>query len=179
MHGLVSLLPTPFYAQVEETWQELERDFGLVGIRVTPYPHFSWHIAEDYDFQRLEAIMRGIAAQVRPFVVHTTGLALFTGEKLVIYVPIVKTARLVELHALIWEHTAQVSQGRSAYYAPEFWMPHISLAYEDVNRDNLGRVVERLAFRSFDWEMVIDNVALIYEPTGKIGELKFKAELAV
>ena len=55
-------------------------------------------------------------------------------------------------------------------------MPHISLAYEDVNRDNIGRVMERLAFRIFYWEMVVDNIALIYEPTGEIGKLEFRFE---
>ena len=50
MHGLVSLLPEPFYAQVESIWRELERDFGLTGIRVTPFPHFSWEGVEDYDW---------------------------------------------------------------------------------------------------------------------------------
>jgi 2'-5' RNA ligase len=56
-------------------------------------------------------------------------------------------------------------------------MPHVSLAYEDVNRGNVGRVMEHLAWQSFDWEMVVDNIALIYEPTGEIGTLKYKFEL--
>jgi 2'-5' RNA ligase len=174
MHGLVSLLPEPFYARVASIWQELARDFGLVGIQVTPYPHFSWQIAEDYDLERLEALTQEIAAQAAPFVVHTAGLALFTGEKPVIYIPVVKTARLLAFHAQVWERTEKVSSGRSVYYAPESWMPHISLAYEDVEREKIGRVMERLAFQTFNWEIIVDNIALIYEPTGEIGKLRFK-----
>jgi 2'-5' RNA ligase len=177
MHGLVSLLPPPFYAQVKSLWQELERDFGLTGIYVTPCPHFSWQIAEDYDFEKLATIVQEIAHQVAPFVVRTTGLALFTGPNPVIYVPVVKTARMVELHALMWERTQKVSRDRSALYAPENWMPHVSVAYEDVDRETIGPVMERLAFQTFNWEMTIDNVALICEPTGEIGQLQFKFEL--
>jgi 2'-5' RNA ligase len=177
MHGLVSLLPSPFYTQVESLWRELERDFGLSGIQVTPYPHFSWQIAEDYDFERLETIVQEVAREIAPFVVRTTGLALFTGPSPVIYVPVVKTARMVELHALLWERTAAASQDRSALYAPENWMPHISVAYEDVDRENIGPVIERLAFQTFNWEMTVENVALICEPTGEIGGLQFKCDL--
>ena len=177
MHGLVSLLPSPFYAQVESLWGELERDFGLSGIQVTPCPHFSWQIAEDYDFEKLATIVQEITREVAPFVVRTTGLAMFTGPSPVIYIPVVKTARMVELHALLWERTAEASRDRSALYAPENWMPHISVAYEDVDRENIGPLMERLAFQPFDWEMTVDNVALICEPTGEIGQLQFKFDL--
>jgi 2'-5' RNA ligase len=177
MHGLVSLLPEPFYTQVESTWQELERDFGLTGIRVTPFPHFSWQVVQDYDWERIADVLQDIAQQTSPLPVHTTGLGLFTGDKPVIYVPVVKSAELMRLHQLVWERTAEVSTGQLAYYAPEAWMPHVSLAYEDVHRGNVGRVMEHLAWQSFDWEMVVDNIALIYEPTGEVGTLRYKFEL--
>jgi 2'-5' RNA ligase len=177
MHGLVSLLPEPFYTRVESTWRELERDFGLTGIRVTPFPHFSWQVVQDYDWERIASVLQDIARQTSPLTARTTGLGLFTGARPVIYVPVVKSAELMRLHRLVWERTAQVSTGRLAYYAPGAWMPHVSLAYEDVNQANVGRVMERLAWQSFDWEMVVDNVALIYEPTGEVGALKYKFEL--
>ena len=49
MHGIVSLLPQPYYSEVEKLWDRLENNFGLSGIRVTPFPHFSWQIGENYD----------------------------------------------------------------------------------------------------------------------------------
>ncbi|MBN1146504.1 MAG: 2'-5' RNA ligase family protein [Anaerolineales bacterium] len=173
MHGLVSLLPEPYYNQVQAIWEELAGGYGLQGVRVTPYPHFSWQIAQDYDFERLEEIVRGIARASPPLAVRTAGLALFTGFRPVLYVPVVKDALLLELHAHIWRSAQPASQGLSPYYAPDAWMPHISLAYEDVNRENIGPLIESLAFRSFNWEMTIDNIALIYEPKGEIGALKF------
>ena len=36
MHGLVTLLPEPYFAQVESLWDGLEVNFGLNGIRITP-----------------------------------------------------------------------------------------------------------------------------------------------
>jgi 2'-5' RNA ligase len=177
MHGLVSLLPQPYFQQVEALWQELETTYHLHGIQVTPLAHFSWQIAQDYDFDNLEAIIRDIAARTSPFVVRTTGLGLFTGFRPVLFIPVVKDANLVKLHAEIWEQTRSASQGQSLYYDPEHWMPHISLAYEDIDAQNIGPILQALTFRTFDWEMTIDNIALIYEPEGEIGRLKFTINL--
>lgn len=178
MHGLVSILPIPYYEQVELLWEELEVEHNLQGIRVTPYPHFSWQIARDYDIERLKINVQDIAQTSRPFMVRSTGLGLFTGPSPVIYIPVVKDAALINLHTKLWESTQASSQGLSPFYSPEAWMPHISLAYEDVKPSNIGAVMEKLAFRSFTWEMNIDHIALIYEPEGQIGTLKFRMALS-
>lgn len=173
MHGLVSLLPAPYYQQVEALWQELETEHGLRGIHVTPLPHFSWHIAEDYDFYALEHSLLNLARSKSPIAVRTAGLGIFSGVRPVLYIAVVKDLALNRLHSEIWQASEPHAQQLSPHYQPQFWMPHISLAYEDLNADNLPQVVQQFAFRPFNWEMQIDNIALIYEPEGEVGRLKF------
>jgi 2'-5' RNA ligase len=177
VHGLVSLLPQPQYQQVQVIWGLLASEHGLQGIHVTPYPHFSWQIAAEYDFERLETSVREIALKTPTLAVRTAGLGLFSGPHPVIYVPVVKDLALLELHAAIWRASQPAAQGLSPYYAPQAWMPHISLAYEDVTPANLGPLMRSLAFQTFAWEMTIDNIALIYEPAGQVGALKFQIQL--
>lgn len=174
MHGLVSLLAEPYYQQVEKLWDQLAAKHKLAGIRVTPYPHFSWQIANHYDFEALKDAMEKIASQTAPFQAQTAGLALFTGARPVIYIPVVKDATLLQLHQKIWQAAGNVGRDISPYYSPESWMPHISLAYEDVSRENIGAIMEDLAFRQFSWKMMVDNIALICEPSGEIGKLDFQ-----
>jgi 2'-5' RNA ligase len=178
MHGLVSLLSQPYYDQVNALWQGLEEKFHLRGIQVTPYPHFSWQIAQDYDFDRMEAILQKIAAQTHPFDARTTGIGMFTGPRPVIYIPVVKSLELMQFHSQVWEKTLPASQGLSSYYAPPSWVPHISLAYEDVEKANIASVIEYLAFHPYNWEMKVDNIALIYEPSGETGKLKYHFKFA-
>ena len=125
MHGLVSLLDPHHYALVEELWHELERDCGLTGIQVTPFPHFSWKIAADYDFEALQTIVQEIAAETAPFRVRVGGMGIFTSETPVVYLTVVRTQELSALHAKIWERVLPISTTASPYYAPENWMPHI------------------------------------------------------
>jgi hypothetical protein len=34
--------------------------------------------------------------------------------------------------------------------------------------------MEKLAFRTFNWEIEIDNLTLIFEPEGTIGQIRYK-----
>jgi 2'-5' RNA ligase len=173
MHGLVSLLPQPYYEMVEQIWGDLEKRFSLSGIRVTPLPHFSWNIAEDYPPEKLEPAMREVASQLPPLRVHTGGLGIFTGPSPVIFLPVVKTPSLTRAHQIIWDRFQSVATDLSPYYSPENWIPHISLAYQDVTSANIGVVIEYLASQVSTWEMTVDNITFIYEPTGAVGSLNF------
>ncbi|MHA1304787.1 MAG: 2'-5' RNA ligase family protein [Candidatus Heimdallarchaeaceae archaeon] len=173
MHGLVSLLDEIHTREIEKIWKNLEEKFGLKGIRVTPYPHFSWEIAEHYNLGLLEELMDEIVKTIKPFKVRTTGLGIFTSERPVLFIPLVKTAPLVKLHQKIWTEFNKAGIGISNYYSPEFWVPHISLAYGDLTKDKLGSAVQYLYMQDFNWEIMIDNISFIYEPNGQIGELMF------
>ncbi|MCI0399352.1 MAG: 2'-5' RNA ligase family protein [Chloroflexi bacterium] len=163
MHGVVSLLDDTYYRLVETLWAELDRRFGLRGITVTPYPHFSYHVAGEYDLERLLPILEKRAWQTRPFTVKTGGLGLFTGPQPVLYVPVVRHAQLTALHQLLWPALEPCSAGRVAYYAPDNWFPHVTLAHGDLTNDNLGPAVQWLNRQPLVWEFTVDNLSLIYD----------------
>jgi 2'-5' RNA ligase len=95
----------------------------------------------------------------------------------VAYIPVIRTAQVSALHQRIWERMQTVGVKISDHYAPEFWMPHISLAYSDITRHSLSCLVERLGFHTYNWEIRIDNLALIYEPEGEIGAIRYQFSL--
>jgi hypothetical protein len=64
---------------------------------------------------------------------------------------------------LIWEQIKEVAQGVSPYYAPDLWMPHITLGYGDITNANLGCAMDALAFRDFNWQIDVDNLTFIGE----------------
>lgn len=165
MHGIVSLLDATYYRVIEELWAELRGEFGLQGVYITPYPHFSYHIAQDYHVPHLKTFLRDFAAQYTCFHIRTSGLALFTGEQPVLYIPIVRNHSLNALHRALWSELRYygLSDGCSEYYHPNQWMPHITLGFADLNACNLAQVVPYLCTRDFTWDLHVDNLALIYD----------------
>ena len=171
MHGIVSLLDDKHYQLVENLWAELEREFAVRGVYNTPYPHFSYQIAQDYNVEQLEPILQRFATGRAAFQVKTSGIRLFTGPHPVLHIPVVRDHELTRVHQELWPDISAAGSGISDYYHPANWMPHITIGFGDINKENLPHIVRSLAERDFIWAITIDNVALIYD-TGTKQELK-------
>ncbi len=163
MHGVVSLLDSTYDAQVERLWAELDADFGVRGVYVTPYPHVSYHVAAQYDLLRLDPILQRMAGETAPFRLRTAGLGVFTGAQPVLYLPVVRTAPLSLVHAALWQAIAPAAGGSNGYYHPDQWMPHITIGFGDVTPDRLAPIIRRLAARPFNWDIAVDQFAVIYD----------------
>jgi len=85
----------------------------------------------------------------------------------------VKTRCLMELQEEIWQVTQAHAAHLNAYYQTESWMPHVTLAYRDVTRENMACAMQELAFREIKMDIRVDHLALIYELDGQIG-IKFR-----
>lgn len=171
MHAVVSLLDDAYYTLVEKLWAELEKTFGLQGVYVTPYPHFTYQVAQQYDLTKLEPILEQFAKTQSSFTVRTTGLGLFTGGYPVLYIPVIRDANLTNLHENLWPEVSKAGAGIEEYYRPAQWLPHISLCFGDVDNNTLAEAVRLLGERDFNWEIPINNLALIYD-TGAQQELR-------
>ena len=176
MFAIATLLDPNSDLETRDFWQLLEKDCGLSGINTTPLPHFSWQGADDYQVGEVEQVLKDTARGLNPFVVRTAGLGLFTGPVPVLYLALVKTARLMEVHRTIWEAAGPLATGLNGHYSPDLWMPHITIAYLDLNADNLACAVKNLIFRPVELEIQVDQLALLYqidEDTGVRSRFRF------
>ncbi len=165
MHGIVSLLDKDHYQLVEDIWVGLEEALGLNGVYTTPYPHFSYHVAEHYDIEALKPLLQEIAAETAPFEVLTTGLGIFTeGISPIVYVNVARDPQLSAINARLWPLLSNASAGIVDYYHPRQWVPHITLGHGDVTRENLSSVIGVLSHWDFTWKISVDNLALLFNP---------------
>jgi 2'-5' RNA ligase len=139
-------------------------------VRVTPIPHFSWQVTRRYDFKELKPALEKLASELTTFTVRTTGLGIFTGEReIVLYINVIKDENLLKLHHTIWETVTPFTTQPIAYYAPENWMPHITIGYGDIDVDGLACATRLLARENFNWEITINNLLLVYQNDGETG----------
>jgi len=171
VHGIISLLDDKHYLLVENLWAELEQEFAVHGVYNTPYPHFSYQIAQSYNLEQLEPILQRFSLGQAAFKAKTSGLGIFNGPHPVLYIPVVRSAELTAFQQALWPEISTAGSGISDYYHPANWMPHITIGFGDTNKDNLSRIVQSLAERDFNWEITVNNVALIYD-TGTKQELR-------
>jgi len=178
MHGLVTLLPEPYFSRVESLWDGLEASFGLNGIRITPYPHFSWNIAEAYERPQMDWAVAETALTTLVFKVQADGIGLFPGPVPVLFIKVLRNPILDTLHKQLWERMLPIAKGLSAYYNAENWQPHISLAYSDLTNEQVPEVCAWLeAQDAYQWEIEINNICYIHEPDGQVGDLQLNVPL--
>jgi hypothetical protein len=77
----------------------------------------------------------------------------------------------------LWQEISTVSSGVQEYYNPDRWMPHITIGFGDISKENLSQIIPFLAERDFNWEFTVNNIARIYD-TGTKQELKSRFDIA-
>lgn len=163
MHGVGSLLDDDHYKMVEDIWTGLEETLGVRGVYVTPFPHFSYHVADHYDLEHLDRLLREFADKTPPFEALTAGLGIFTeGINPVIYVTVARSPQLSSINAHLWSVLQAASTGIVGYYHPDVWVPHITLGMGDITRDNLAEAIRVLSTWDFTWQIKINNIVLLY-----------------
>ncbi len=106
MHGIVSLLDEKHDQLVRAIWDELKRECGLSGVLETPFPHFSWQVADGYLDDGTEETLKELAEEIKPFEINAVGVGIFSGNAgvlPVIYVPVLRQYILNFNHRVIWK----------------------------------------------------------------------------
>jgi 2'-5' RNA ligase len=103
---------------------------------------------------------------------------MFSGDNPVLYLPIVKSMELSELHKEIWDQTQPYSDDAKPYYSPQLWVPHITLALMDLTQENLACAIDSIAFEPLELFLQVDNLAVVEQDGMEIGETlhQFKFE---
>jgi 2'-5' RNA ligase len=175
MQGIVSLLDGEAGERVEAIWEELRRDFGVRGIHAKRFPHFSYHVAEEYDLERLRPELEQMASASRAFSVAVSGIGIFTRKLPVIYLPVVRSAQMQRIHGEISGVALPLASGVNEFYGAEVWIPHITIAEGDVDILVLPEILRRFGERNLRWEVRVTNLAVI-RASETVQEICFRGE---
>jgi 2'-5' RNA ligase len=161
MQAVVSALDEASTALVHVLWEGIADEFGLRQPYAHPTPHFTYHVAEQYDWMRLRDALWHASRDHGPFRVHAGGIGLFTGRKLVVHIPVVRNPALNAIQRELWRDLDGVGKNPVQHFHPELWIPHITLAHHGLTEEVLPDLVRWLAARTFTWEIRVDHVGVI------------------
>ncbi len=161
MYAVISQLDPNSAETVSQIWRRLCMACGVKEIYNLPTPHFTWFLAEDMEIYKATPILEQIAMDADPFTLHTFGLGLFSGKNPVLYLPIVKTVKMIQLHQAIWDQIQAYGKEAKLYYSPKLWVPHITLALKDLTKENLACAVNTIAFEPIELFVEVENLALV------------------
>lgn len=161
MIAITSLLDNIHSEKVTEITDELESRFGLKGVKMTPYPHLTLLTAEIPDMEELKEYLEQICLETPVFSIRTTGLGIFPGKVPVIYIPVLRTPSLNQVHTRLHLDISEMSSEMGIHYNPNMWLPHISLALGDTTPELLGPVLAYLSNYNFNWEIRLNKLTIL------------------
>ena len=161
MYAIISELDADSTDSVWNLWRKLRNSCGLEAIYDLPTPHLTWLVAEDLDIRLSAPIIETIAADNCGFTTRSFGLGIFTGLRPVLYLPLVKTQAMIDIHNQVWDQIPLMTSQPNRYYAPLFWMPHITLAVNDLSSENLVCAMDSLAFETLEMSISVDNMIIV------------------
>lgn len=160
MPGVIFLLDEASNARIESLWDEMEREFGVPKGFPGALPHLTAHLAGGYILEAVRAVIEATVATKAPFTVPTAGLGVFTGELPILYIPVIRTPMLSALHAHLHISLAAHCVEPEPYYAPERWMPHITVGQVDLNSEIFPSLLHWLAQQPLSWDIHVPSLAI-------------------
>jgi|GEM_PF-1179556 len=143
-------------------WSKITEASEVTGMPIHAMLHCSWHVSIHYQMQEMFERLDQFAKTRDVIRIQTAGLGIFTAAKPILYLPIVKTAEMMRVHEQLWEILAPVSSSQVMYYAPESWMPHITLNDEGTEIDRMCLFKQKLLFEPLVLSFNVDHFAVIY-----------------
>lgn len=162
MQGILSLLDPASADRVNTICAELSSQFGLHGVDAFPYPHISFCIMDGYTQSTVEERLHDTVSRFKPIKVNTAGIGIFLKPNPVLYVSVVRGTALERVHRLI-TRSFPLRAEDGGFYAPDHWMPHVTLAMGDLTAELLPDVVRLLSNHDFHWEITLDNLTFAAE----------------
>lgn len=161
MFVLISELDQQSTERVQHLWQQLRIECGLKAIYELPTPHLTWFVAEELDILKSLSIIDRLTSETCGFETHCFGLGLFTGARPVLYLPLVKNQAMIDIHQKVWEQLTQCSDKLNKYYEPKFWLPHVTLAVNDVSVEKLYCAIKLLGQETLEIKISIENMIVV------------------
>jgi hypothetical protein len=158
MYSIASL----FECQNSKPWNQLTSECEYSGMRTLEIPHFSWQTAEEYQMEPVKAELENICTSIPPFHFSTSGLGIFAGDRKILFLIIVKTRLLLEIHETLWERMAKYALHAKSFYSPEQWIPHITLNLNPLTEDEFNCALSSLENKTLDFEFEVNHFGLIY-----------------
>ncbi len=161
MYAVISELDPQSSAVVKDLWHRLREACGLMAVCELPTPHLTWLVAETLDVPAIEAILAALSAGTHALASYVFGFGIFSGERPVFYLPLVKSQAMMDLHNEIWRRSTGYCDQLNKYYSPPYWLPHITLAINDITRESLACAMEVVAFEAVVIQVSVNNLIVV------------------
>jgi hypothetical protein len=170
MYSILSPLDEQSCKKIEQLRNYLNEKCSSLNDALTLNPHMSWLGAEELNVSNTQKSLDKLALTISPIHLETAGFGIFPGEKPVLYLPVIKTIELFNLHLNLWDQLSPNLHEENCQYGPNEWLPHISIFYFHQNQaESLSCALAGLIQKEFTLYFTIDRFRLAFYKNEQYG----------
>jgi 2'-5' RNA ligase len=169
--GILSILEDQHYKEVKQLWKLFEKQYHSIGVQTFNHPNLTFQGGEAKDVKALTRNFRDFASEIEPFEIEVDDLGSFYRK--VIYLRVRKSKEIARINQVVNQYLKSRSVKVIDEYAPERWIPHITIAMDDLLEDEFDKAWRDLSGTRFRFEQKLHNICLVKRySSGKIKILR-------
>lgn len=167
--GIASLLTGNERDVVLRFWNVFETEYNSCGVQSFDHPNLGFQGGSCSNLDSLKDELSNLCVALSPFKVTIEGFGFFEAPSKVVYLKVLKTDELIEIHKKINNSLAKCSENLFEYYKPENWVPHITLAMDDLSETDFNNFKEKYKDYFPSFKQTISNLALVeFNKNGRV-----------
>lgn len=164
---IVSILENKPYKEVKKIWKFIEKEYSSSGVQLFKHPHMTFQGGKTKNPGQVYKDFKDVVSKIKPFWIEVCGVRHFNKEA--IWLKVEKTKNMIELSELINDFMKEHCRDLFGCYAPEKWIPHITLAMGDLTEDNFEKAWKELKKQKIGFKQKLHNICIVRQyPDGKI-----------
>jgi 2'-5' RNA ligase len=167
--GIASLLTGDERDEVLRFWNLFETEYASIGVQSFDHPNLGFQGGSCSNIDSLKDDMSNLCDSISPFEVIVEGFGFFESPSKVVFLKVKKKDELIELHKKINNFLAKCCENLFEFYTPENWVPHITLAMDDLSETGFNNFKERHKDNLPSFKQTISNLALVeFKNNGRV-----------
>jgi 2'-5' RNA ligase len=169
--GILSIIEDRPYKEVKRLWKLFEKQYNSIGVQTFNHPNVTFQGGEVTDIKVLTREFRDLAVEIEPFKIDVDGFGSF--DKRVIYLRVKKSREIARINEVVNQRLKSRCVTVFEEYTPERWIPHITVAMDDLLESEFDRAWSSLSGVKFEFEQKLHNICLVKRySSGKIKILR-------
>lgn len=162
MQGIVTFLEGQARKSVEAHWARMVHDLAIPYEFPGAVPHLTFIAGDAVELVPCTAAIKKLASGLPPFEVSTHGLGVFGGPTPTPYIGVTRTPELSRFHETVLAAIAGLVRVPDYHYEPRHWVPHITIARENIPPERLGEALAWWSEHHLAWPFRVSNLAIAW-----------------
>ncbi|MCK4384962.1 MAG: 2'-5' RNA ligase family protein [candidate division Zixibacteria bacterium] len=159
--GVVSILEGDIYKEAKRLWRLFEKEYNSRAIQNFAHPHLSFQGGICEDIKIIDANLKKLSFQIKPFLIKIEGINVFEEPDRVIFMEVVRTKILQGIHKRIDSLLRKYCSQTFELFSPQNWYPHVTLACEDLTQNNFQKAKKDLENYHPRYKLKMSNICLV------------------